>query len=237
MAQATKLNIRFALCTATMIAVTLVATAGELGAQTTPPIGIPPLGIAPPRAAAKESAVEIEPFGGYRFGGDFFELITRQRVDLDGATVWGATVDVPLTIGPSGLSFEGLFSHQHANLAVPSPTTGLRKAWHITVEHWQAGALQEVDKGRARPFVELMAGLTRYAAAGDNEIRFALSGGAGVKLLPSRRLGIRMESRVFATFVDASGALACSSGFCLLALSAEVAWQWEFSAGLIVRFP
>lgn len=229
------MNMRFPLRAASVIAITLVPTVGELGAQTTPPIVIPPVPMPSPRAAAQE-AIEVEPFGGYRFGGDFFELITGQRVDLDGATVWGASVDVPLTIGPSGLSFEGLFSHQHANLGLLSPTTGRLSAWPITVEHWQAGALQEIDKGRARPFVDLMGGLTRYAAAGDNEIRFALSGGAGVKLLPSPRFGIRMESRVFATFVDASGAFACSSGFCLLALSAEVAWQWEFSAGLVVRF-
>jgi len=218
------------------LALALLASAAEVGAQTTPPIVIPPMTIPPRPVRAKDALLEVEPFGGYRFGGDFFELITGQRVDLDGAPVWGVAADVPLTVGPPGLSFEALFSHQHANLVLISPTANLPRAWHITVEHWQAGALQEVGNGRARPFVNLMGGLTRYAAEGDNEIRFALSGGAGVKLLPSRRVGIRMESRVFATFVDASGALACSSGFCLIGFNAEVVWQWEFSAGLNIRF-
>ena len=77
--------------------------------------------------------IEIAPFGGYRFGGDFFELITGQRVDLDGAPAWGATVGVPLA--HPGLLFEGLFTHQHANLIVSSPATALPRPWHITVEH------------------------------------------------------------------------------------------------------
>lgn len=196
-----------------------------------PPI-IPPLFVGSERPAAWDAAFEIQPFGGYRFGGDFFELVTGQRVDLDGAPVWGVAADVPLA--HQGLSFEGLFTHQHANLTAPSQFSTLPRRWHITVEHWQAGVLQEINGGRARPFIDVMAGLTRFSGEGDNEFRFAGSLGAGVKLLPSPRYGIRMESRVFATLVDAAGALACAGG-CLLALSADVVWQWEFSAGLIVR--
>jgi hypothetical protein len=216
----------------------MVIAAGLLGcsrnarAQPDQPPIIPPLFIGSERPEARDAALEIQPFGGYRFGGDFFELITGQRVDLDGAPVWGAAVDVPLA--HQGLSFEALFTHQHANLTVPSPAAALPRRWHITVEHWQAGALQEIDGGRARPFIDVMAGLTRYSGEGDNEFRFAGSLGAGVKLVPSERFGIRMESRVFATFVDAAGALVCAGG-CLLALSADVVWQWEFSGGLIVR--
>ena len=40
--------------------------------------------------------VEIMPFGGYRFGGDFFELIAGQQVDIDGAPAVGVVVNVPL---------------------------------------------------------------------------------------------------------------------------------------------
>ena len=40
------------------------------------------------RAAAQ--TVEIAPVGGYRFGGGFFERVTQQEVDLDGAPAVGA---------------------------------------------------------------------------------------------------------------------------------------------------
>jgi len=221
---------RFRYAIVVAIANGLLGYGADLRAQTIPPLVIPPM----PSEPSQRAAVEVAPFVGYRFGGDFFELVTGQEVDLDGALSWGAAVDVPLT--SQGLQFEGLFTHQHANLVVPPKLSGQPSLWRITVEHWQAGALQEISGGRARPFIDVMAGLTRYSAEGDNEIRFAASFGAGAKLLPSPRLGVRLESRVFATFVDAAGALACSSGFCRIALRAEVAWQWEFSAGLVLRF-
>jgi hypothetical protein len=218
---------RFPIAVLVAISAGLPGLTRDLRAQTIPPLIIPTM---PPR----DQAVEVAPFAGYRFGGDFFELVTGQAVDLDGAPAWGASVDVPLP--KRGLYFEGLFTHQHANLVVPPPAFGPPRLWHVTVEHWQAGALQEVGDGRARPFINLMAGLTRFSAEGDNEIRFAGTLGAGAKLLPTPRLGIRLESRVFGTLVDASGGLACSSGLCLVALSAQVVWQWEFSAGLVLRF-
>ena len=37
--------------------------------------------------------IEITPFGGYRFGGDFFEIVTGQPVDTDGAPAVGGIVD------------------------------------------------------------------------------------------------------------------------------------------------
>src|SRR5512138_1812539 len=65
--------------------------------------------------------IEIAPFGGYRFGGDFFELLTLQPIDLDGAPAIGLVVDVPLN---RDLQFEALFTHQHAHIIVPTAPFG-----------------------------------------------------------------------------------------------------------------
>ena len=64
------------------------------------------------------------------------------------------------------------------------------------------------------------------------------SAGGGVKLFPSSHVGLRLDGRVIATFVDASGnAFACTPGACLIALHVNVAWQAEFSAGVVFKFP
>ena len=185
-------------------------------------------------ATASAQDFEITPFGGYRFGGDFFELLTQQPLDLDGAPAFGVAVDVPTT---SGVQFEALFTHQDARVLVPEVPYGPQVRWRMTVEHWQAGALREFDTGRVRPFLTGSAGLTRYATRGDNEIRFAVSAGGGVKLFLANHVGIRFGSQVFATFVDADAEFfACSPGVCLADFHADVLWQIEFTAGLIVRF-
>jgi hypothetical protein len=185
-------------------------------------------------AVAFSQTVEIVPFGGYRVGGDFFERVTNQPVDVDGAPVVGGVVNVAMY---EGLWFEGLFTHQNARVSVPGSAFTPATRWQITVDHWMAGGLQEFGQGRSRPFLTGLLGLTRYGAEGDNEIRFVVSAGGGVKLRPTRHLGVRLDGRVFLTFVDIDGrAIACAPGFCLVAFNTDVVWQGEFSAGLVVAF-
>ena len=40
-------------------------------------------------APLRAQGVELMPFGGYRFGGDFFELVAEHPVDLDGSPALG----------------------------------------------------------------------------------------------------------------------------------------------------
>jgi hypothetical protein len=184
--------------------------------------------------SAAAQPVEIAPVGGYRFGGGFFERVTQQQVDLDGAPVFGIVVNVPLH---DGLFVEAFASHQQGSVTVPESTAPATR-WRIDVDHFQVGGLQEFfDRRRTRPFLTGLLGLTRYAADGDNEIRFTASAGGGVKLMPVPRFGLRLDGRVFATFVEVEGrAIACSPGICLVAFNANIVWQAEFTAALVVGF-
>ena len=191
-----------------------------------------------PALARAQTPVEITPFGGYRFGGGFFELITGEPVDLDGAPAFGIAVDVPIR-DPHGYQIEGLFSHEEANLTVRHQPFGPATIARVTVDHWMGGGLQEFGGERVRPFLTGMLGLTRYAGEKDSEIRFALSAGGGVKLFPTRHLGLRLDGRLFATFVDADLAfLACGSvsGTCFVAFRTDVVFQAEFTAGAVLKF-
>lgn len=179
---------------------------------------------------------EITPFGGYRFGGDFFELLSGRPVDVDGAPVVGLVVNVPVG---ADVQFEALYTHQSARVFIGASPFGPPIRPEFSIDHWQAGGLTEFERGTVRPFLIFDLGLTRYAIDGDSEIRFAMSTGGGVKLFPSEHFGVRLTSQIFATFVDADArAVACStgSGVCFLAIDADIVWQIEFSAGLIVRF-
>jgi hypothetical protein len=186
---------------------------------------------------ASAQVVEVAPYGGYRFGGDVFEAVAGHALDMDGAPAVGVVVDIPLSYG---LQIEGLFSHQEASVLGPlQPFAGPPARWRVSVDHWQGGGLQEFGGERARPFLTGMLGLTRYSAQGDSEIRFTVGAGGGVKLFPVSHFGIRLDGRVFATFLDAdAGAVACNgpSGACFFAFNVNVVWQAEFTAGLLVRF-
>jgi hypothetical protein len=187
------------------------------------------LGVIPAHA----QGVEVAPFVGYRFGGDFFELVTGRAVDTDGTSAIGFSIDVPL---PDGLHVEGLFTHQNAHVVTTS-LVGERLQWNVAVDHWLGGAVQELSAGSVRPFVSGVAGLTRFGVPSDAEWRFVAGGGGGVKWLPTRHVGIRLDGRLLATFVDVDArAVACGgAGRCLTALSVDIVWQAEFSAGVVVQ--
>jgi len=181
-------------------------------------------------AQALLDAIEVTAFGGYRFGGDFYEIATGRPVDQDGAPSFGVVVNFPFR---GDTQIEALVTHQEARFTLPADP----RQWRVAVDHYQAGGLTEFGGDRARPFVTGSLGLTRYAAAGDSEIRFSAAAGGGVKLFPTPRVGLRLDGRVFATFVDADAdILACTPGGCLGAIHVWVVWQAEFTAGVVVRF-
>jgi len=185
----------------------------------------------------RAQSVEIAPFGGYRFGGDFFALLSGQPVDLDGAVALGAVVNLSVPAW-DGLQVEALFSHEQADLRLPASPFGEASLARMTVDHWLGGGLQEFGNERARPFLTGLVGLTHYAGADDSEIRFTAGAGGGVKLFPSRHVGVRLDGRIYATFVDADvGVAACAGGTCLLAFRADIVWQAEFTAGVVLRLP
>lgn len=176
--------------------------------------------------------VEFAPLAGYRFGGDLFELATNRPVDVDGAPVVGGAVNVDMG---AGLSFEAVFSHQQAYVDTPGGPFGPPARWSVVVDHWLAGGRQEFGTGRARPFLSGLLGLTRYGADGDDEFRFTVAAGGGVKLPVHRRFAVRLDSRLFTTFVDAEArAVACASGACFVGLDVNVAWQVEFTADVVI---
>ncbi len=170
--------------------------------------------------AVDAQGLELMPFGGYRFGGDFFELATGHPADLDGSPALGFVVNVPLS---SGLQVEALVTQQRARVpavAVPVDPEALRR---VTVGHAQVGGLQELSGGRIRPFLTGVLGLTHYASDGNSGVRFNVGAGGGVKLFPVAHVGLRLDGRVYTTFVDGDARfVACASGTCLTSLHFDV---------------
>jgi hypothetical protein len=178
--------------------------------------------------------VQLTPFAGYRFGGDLYEEITATSLDLDGAPSFGGIADI--FVNSEGLSFTFLYSHQEVEVDVPASGGAVRTA-DLLVDHWMAGGTQDIGRGWAVPFLSGLLGLTRFGGDGDSEVRFSLAGGGGVKLLPTEHVGVRLDGRVYAVFVDGGASTGvCSPSLCVVALDAAVLWQAELTAGVVVSF-
>ena len=130
-------------------------------------------------APAAAQTVEVAPIAGFGFGGDLFELAANHPLDIDGAPVLGGAVSVEMD---NGLWFEALVTHQQADLDLSAGPYGPPGRIRAVVNHFLAGGRQDFGTGRARPFVTGLVGLTHYGADGDDEIRFTLGAGGGVKV-------------------------------------------------------
>jgi opacity protein-like surface antigen len=81
--------------------------------------------------------------------------------------------------------------------------------------------------------------MTHLSPAGyglDNETRFSLSLGGGLKWYPTDSLGLRFEVRGYGTVSDGSGTLFCGSADCNLRYMGDLSPQVETNLGLIYRF-
>jgi hypothetical protein len=183
---------------------------------------------------AHAQTIQVTPFGGYRFGGDLYEVMTGTALDIDGAPSFGAIGDVFFDIGRS-VTF--IYSHQEAPIDLTAPGGG-RTRVRLSVDHWHGGATDELGgTPRVRPFLTGSLGLTRFGGSGDSELRFSMAAGGGVKLLASPRYGVRFDGRVYAIFTDANASSGiCGGGGCIIGLNVAVIWQAEFTAGFVITF-
>ena len=64
--------------------------------------------------------------------------------------------------------------------------------------------------------------------------------GGGLQLRADKRLGVRLEGRVFGTFLDHDGEIFCNTSGetndCALIVDSELLIQWQVGAGVVFRF-
>ena len=161
-------------------------------------------------------------------------MYTGTALDIDGAATVGGVVDVFVD---RGLSFSFVYAHQDAEIETVDSWGRATEFGRLSVDHWHAGGTQEFGTGAVRPFLLGTIGLSRFGAPGDSELRFSTAAGGGVKLMPTRHLGVRLDGRVYAVFMNGwTSAGVCGGAGCLVGVDVSVIWQAEFTAGLVLAF-
>ena len=191
-------------------------------------------------AAAQESnfGFEITPYIGYRIGGEFDNDEGGTNLDLDESSSYGLIFNWP---SKGNTEWEIFLSRQRAELDVAGLFIN-QPVIDLDIDYIQLGGTYLFDGDRTIPFFVATIGASRFdpeESGLDTETYFAFTAGGGVKLLPNKRFGLRLEGRVFGTLVDSDTDLFCQGGAgatCLIQTSGNMLWQWELSAGLIVRF-
>jgi hypothetical protein len=181
----------------------------------------------------------LTPFYGYRGGGEVQEFSSGTNFDLQDAETYGLIFDKKLA--PDRF-LEILWSHQET--VVDASRIGSTE-FGSDIDYFHVGMMNEFDDGRTRPFVATGVGVTYLSpeeSGLSSDTRFSLNLGGGVRAMlgSEQRIGLRLEGRIYGTFVNSSGAVWCGGGggggSCAFAFNGTVLWQAEVNAGVVLAF-
>jgi hypothetical protein len=186
--------------------------------------------------ASAEVGIEIAPFAGYRFGGGFEDANTGSDLSLDSSESFGLILDYELN---PNQQLEVYLSRQKTKLSADGTFTG-NPLFDLSVEYYHFGGLYvfDVENKRIRPFISGTLGITRMDPDGaslNEEIRFSLALGGGVKIFLTDNFGLRFDGRGIFTAMDSNAAVFCSGG-CAVKVRSSGFVQGELGAGVILRF-
>jgi len=193
-------------------------------------------GLACFSAYGDQLGLEITPFGAYQFGGDFEDIETGADFQLDETAAYGLMVDWDLNWQQQ---VEFYFNYQPTRLqADGTPPLGFEE-FDVDISYYHIGGTYSWDEyDRIKPFVVGTAGLTHFdpdLSGSGSKTRFSMGLGGGAKFMATDNLGLRLEGRGLLTFVDSSTSIICGEG-CTVEFSGSGFWQFQVSAGLVLRF-
>lgn len=196
-------------------------------------------------ALAQGQNVEITPFGGYRFGGDFD--VSDESGDTDAAS--------SVKLGDSGsygllldlrhsdiTTYQFLYSEQKTTADVNDPDASVRSV-DTTLRILQFGGTYRGPGDVVQPYLAATVGGTNIRTTGNSsqsDTFFSGSIGVGVNIMPASRIGFRLEARAYGTLTDSDTDLFCQTGpelnVCAVRVKGTILSQFETFAGFTLRF-
>lgn len=207
------------------------------------------------KAAAQEGQFrfEITPYAAYRVGGEFEPQQAEPKdatrsFELQEGNAEGLVLDIRTGAGNelSGGNgqWELLYAHQSTELETQPSFVG-GPTLDLDVSHFQFGGayLFYDDSDTLVPFIAMTAGVARFEPRldeADAEDFFSWSLGGGLHLRADKRIGVRLEARVFGTLIDDDSALFCvvspAVNSCAIAIEGDQLYQFEARIGVVGRF-
>jgi opacity protein-like surface antigen len=175
---------------------------------------------------------ELALLGGYTTSGDI-SMKTRgiDVLEVDGSFTWGLTAG---RLFSDHVGVEASWAQQRTELVIGT-SAGSAALFDMKLGLLQGSFVYQFGAAEARlkPFLSAGLGATFLSAEDlESETKLSWAVGAGLKWLPSKRLGARLQARYAPTQLNDSSSTFCDPfGFCQGSLH-----QFEILGGLVLRF-
>ncbi len=183
-------------------------------------------------APAWGQGFEAALLGGYTTSGGLEpQAAGITDLELSGSFTWGASVG--WFFSPR-LGVEASWTRQDSALVIGTDR-GQAELFDVSIDQLQGNLVYQFggEQARLRPFVSAGLGAAFFGAPGlEGETKLSLGLGAGVKWLPTSKVGARLQARYSPTYLHDSGSDYCDPfGFCQSWLH-----QLELTGGVSFRF-
>jgi len=188
-------------------------------------------------APTSEGRIEITPFGGHQGGGEFDEHDSEPELEIEDDSVFGVAVGYGRELGLSQL--ELYFSRQETELREVGAFSSANRT-RLDVDYYHIGGAFHLDQGKLQPYIVGSLGATRFdfqSSGLGSETKFSLGLGGGVKWFPSEHVGVRLEGRLFGTFVDTESAAYSNNGQTVAVGHTDFLTHYNVIVGLIFVIP
>jgi hypothetical protein len=185
------------------------------------------------RVEGSENAFTL--YGGYRGGGTLTDATTDQDVRVGSTGTFGLALDIALEPLKQVQIF---YSRQNTELSsgaflVATGSVPLR------IEYFHLGGTAFFESMSSGPYAVGGIGATLFTPTGPgltSETKPSINFGFGYMLPLGPHLGVRFEARGYATLIDSTGQMFCSSNNCLVSIKGTALYQGEALVGLTGRF-
>ena len=130
-----------------------------------------------------------------------------------------------------------LWSRQASKFKTPIATVS---TFDLNIDYFHFGGTYCWSKDKAfKPYVALSVGATHLQpieSGYNDEWRFSMGLGLGLKYFFTPRIGFILEGRGYGTFMGGSGSIYCGSGGCQVESHQELFGQFEGRTGIVFRF-
>ena len=182
--------------------------------------------------------LEISGYGGYMLNSNSNYI--NGEVDVFDAGVFGGPFGYELA---DGMQVQFLYNRNSTDGRVSAFLTGTSD-FDLVIEHFHLGVEKPLGGGEnIKPFGAYSLGATSYSASSaeleEQVTRFSMGFGAGVKIFPSEKIGLKFQAKLFMPLLFSGVGVFCSSGSgCGGSSSFYVPIvHAEFSGGVVFRMP
>ena len=197
----------------------------------------------PTAVHAQAKDVEVTPTISYMWGGSFSTF--DGDIQLKDGTQYGGIISVPAARGVrlelSYATLASMATFVPYYLGKPAALDGLDIK--LNIHYFQLGAIHEVDKGKAKPFLGFAMGAVLFHPGADrfagytleDTWRFAMSATGGIKIALSDVVALRLQGRLLLPIYFSGGGLWVGTGGASVGLSGGIPIvQGDVGAGLAI---